>query len=714
MNAFKEYARLLDNDSFLKEEQTATLTMGAVDGNAEALWLLSNEKRANEELLSSEILLFQAARKGCIDAQDALADAYFNGKFTAKSSYFNEQESYPFILDDTAAANWYICGYRNGSMHSTAQLGICYDYGIGVEQDLCNASRLLQAAKYQDSLETFGEAYVLDELIMKAAGSPIEVCDIPRKPKQYHTPVTEALKNITSLLETRERIKLQKESAKYIQWNKEASKSLDKLNAWLRKLSRGSVLQQILQVLLPVYWIVGVLSMFVNYFFYEKFEFINYLLYITCYPIAWILSLFTDDNEHPGIEDMGEYFYSFIASVIIAVLVFFILKGLWRLLKFILPKLFSHKMNNKLQLLMEQVEKNAESSAAPAIQKLDSALAQVEKKIQESLSQLPLEKHLKQESYICLLYEEALNHGYDSFKTLGDSFEKRLRDTQNALQEKNRLPMSRKRKLFKPVYWMASMGREEALKYFKGATVKKNIFIALECALNYISSQCPTGARGDGKHLADLAILYDTGKIGDVIVTPDPELSKLFRQGAIAVLRNAADNKRDPEAMYELYNVYDRWKDKENSLYWAQKAISYKYPPMLYEAASLPEYFSISESERLEYAKYAYEHGVKDADVLLNIIHMEQQRKAQFEQEVREFQRNQYNQEVNRRMEKYREKLDWAERDVNQFFSGSYLTNEERSILGETSDRDYAQNKRIREDLENRQQRRIEEEMKGE
>ena len=75
MNAFKEYARLLDNDSFLKEEQTATLTMGAVDGNAEALWLLSNEKRANEELLSSEILLFQAARKGCIDAQDALADA---------------------------------------------------------------------------------------------------------------------------------------------------------------------------------------------------------------------------------------------------------------------------------------------------------------------------------------------------------------------------------------------------------------------------------------------------------------------------------------------------------------------------------------------------------------------------------------------------------------------------------------------------------------
>lgn len=713
MKSFQEFASLLEDNSYLEKGKKASIVQGAVSGNPKALWLLSKQRIAENDIYSGETLLFQAAFENCPEAQGDIGDVYFYGRFNRENARRDPENINTIIQDDTTAANWYKQGYKNGSDYCTGQLGVCYDYGIGVEQNLENAQTLLQSGLLCKEQDFFGEYYFLKELLQ--ATNTIQL-DEPIQLGWEQSPITEKFKEVIPFLNLREKIKAQKEAVEYLRWDQEAAKATDKLRNLLTRYYNGSILFSILRVLLPLYWAVGLDSLLINIFFAEQFAFINYLLYYTAYPPLWITNyIFNQEKLTYSMEDMSFVMGSdgLIALILWYIILYFIGKGILWILKPILTFISRTVSEKKISAHLENIEKKASNAAAPTVQKLDHMLSEVNQKIEEAVAQLPLETHLKQASYIYPLYMEALNHHYDSFESLEKAFEKKLRDTERSKKQKKMLlPACRRRRIFKPIPWALEMGREEALKYFKGAGVKKNMAIALECALNYISAQCPVGGRGDGKNLVHLVHLYKYGEVDPVKVTPDPELSVIFQQAAIYLYEKEA-SLNNSYAMHELYYLYKDL-DNEKSMYWAKEAIRHENPEMLFAAAVSPELFSVSTDQRIQYAKRAYELGVKDAADVIKTIQLNQKKKAQLEQEIRNFQRSQYKQEINRRMEEYREKLDWAERDMNQFFSDSYLTNEERHILEGSSYRDYGNSKTIREDLENRQRRKIEEEMKGE
>ena len=145
MKSFQEFASLLEDNSYLEKGKKASIVQGAVSGNPKALWLLSKQRIAENDIYSGETLLFQAAFENCPEAQGDIGDVYFYGRFNRENARRDPENINTIIQDDTTAANWYKQGYKNGSDYCTGQLGVCYDYGIGVEQNLENAQTLLQS-----------------------------------------------------------------------------------------------------------------------------------------------------------------------------------------------------------------------------------------------------------------------------------------------------------------------------------------------------------------------------------------------------------------------------------------------------------------------------------------------------------------------------------------------------------------------------------------
>ena len=86
MKSFQEFASLLEDNSYLEKGKKASIVQGAVSGNPKALWLLSKQRIAENDIYSGETLLFQAAFENCPEAQGDIGDVYFYGRFNRENA----------------------------------------------------------------------------------------------------------------------------------------------------------------------------------------------------------------------------------------------------------------------------------------------------------------------------------------------------------------------------------------------------------------------------------------------------------------------------------------------------------------------------------------------------------------------------------------------------------------------------------------------------
>ena len=54
MKSFQEFASLLEDNSYLEKGKKASIVQGAVSGNPKALWLLSKQRIAENDIYSGE------------------------------------------------------------------------------------------------------------------------------------------------------------------------------------------------------------------------------------------------------------------------------------------------------------------------------------------------------------------------------------------------------------------------------------------------------------------------------------------------------------------------------------------------------------------------------------------------------------------------------------------------------------------------------------
>ncbi|MBY0406597.1 MAG: sel1 repeat family protein [Rickettsiales bacterium] len=116
--------------------------------------LLGGQARADTPESPSMVALRQAADAGDVNAQNALADAYFHGTGLPKNP--------------TEAIRWWRKAADKGSGEAYSLLGTVYYQGIGVPKDSAEAVRFWQKAAEMydlDAMSQLGFAYLLGDAL---------------------------------------------------------------------------------------------------------------------------------------------------------------------------------------------------------------------------------------------------------------------------------------------------------------------------------------------------------------------------------------------------------------------------------------------------------------------------------------------------------------------------------------------------------------------